>query len=129
MNVLACLSWNAACGAGAGLVSCIQVDAVHFPRFGKGVKGWILRPGVFGNMIVGACAASVVWSLNGPCAFFDFASDAPQKVSLTLGQLASSFLVGLSGGKLLMVMAAQKSDAMSKSRLSELSKKAIENQD
>jgi hypothetical protein len=80
-------------------------------------------------MALGAFAAGVVWSLNGPCAFFDFASDAPQKVSLTLGQLASSALVGLSGGRVLTLMAEQKLDQIAKSKFSELAKKAIENQE
>jgi len=75
---------------------------------------------------VGAGAAVLVWGLNSFTASFDFAAIPSPRVSLTVFQLASSALVGFSGGKVLTLLAQQKADQIAKRRLSSSMKNAVE---
>ena len=61
---------TAVAGAIGGLVNAFMTDnGFAIPRVGEiGAPGAIVRPGVFGNIGVGAVAAAVSWGLYGPFA-------------------------------------------------------------
>jgi hypothetical protein len=64
--------------------------------------------GSFGFIFVGAVAAAVVWCLYGPAASFDTAGKKSFEASIPLLQLASSVLVGFTGGEVLRIEAKKR---------------------
>ncbi len=85
-------------GALGGLVNAVTTDnGFIFPKFASVPDGGnIWRPGVLGNLIVGAIAAVVSWALYGPAAGLpvgDF------KAELTWAGFASAVLVGVGGAR------------------------------
>jgi hypothetical protein len=67
----------------------------------------VLRPGYFGNILVGAVAAVVSWGLYGPLGSLLIAGTSealksnvsPDKVGLTLASLVGAVLVGVGGAR------------------------------
>jgi len=127
MSIVCCLLLVASCGAVGGLVSCFHKDAVVLPKFDKRTKIW--KPGAIGTVLIGAIAADLVWALYGPASGHDFVNAAPQAFSLTLSQLASSFVTGLAGGKILTLLAQQNADQFTKGKLSKEIKTIVDIED
>jgi hypothetical protein len=103
--------WNLllmVCFAGAfgGVVNALLTDnGFILPRTETANQVKIIRPGVIGNIIIGAVAAGISWGLYGP---FNLAvvfgttppsSDPPLKPYLTLAALVGAVLVGIAGAK------------------------------
>src|SRR2546430_9557680 len=56
----------AGCGAVGGIVNCAISGEFNYPRFDAAAKVW--RPGLIGDVLVGAVASAVVWGIYGPLA-------------------------------------------------------------
>jgi hypothetical protein len=86
-------------GSLGGVLNAITTDnGFIVPQFAKmdGTGASIWRPGVIGNVVVGAIAALVSWALYGPAAGLplgDFKAD------LTWAGFASGVLVGMGGAR------------------------------
>ncbi len=102
-------------GAIGGIVNCAISGEFSYPRFDAAAKVW--RPGWIGNVLVGAVAAVVVWGIYGPIASFDLVQGRMGDVHLTIAQLLTSLVIGLSGGKILTLMAEKKAESVSKGQL------------
>lgn len=120
MSITACILLMAGLGGLGGFVNCLLSGEVHWPRFEKDTRIW--RPGVIGNIAIGAVAAVMVWGIYGPASTFDLIENNPKKIILTLGQLLGSLGVGLSGGKILTLISQKQADQVAKEKLVELSK-------
>jgi hypothetical protein len=64
----------------------------------------ILRPGFFGNMLIGGVAAAISWSLYGPLASLPIVSvgsreTPPAQGDLTLAAIGGAILVGVAGAR------------------------------
>ncbi len=84
-------------------MNCAMSGEFTYPQFDKAAKVW--RPGWFGNVLIGAVAAVVIWGIYGPLASFDVVHGSIEDSHLTIAQLLSSLVIGLSGGKILTLMA------------------------
>lgn len=109
------------------VAACFHRDAVVLPRFDKRTKIW--KPGAIGTILIGAVAAGLIWCLYGPASAYDFVSVAPKMFSLTPSQLASSFLTGFAGGRVLTLVAQQKADQFTKGKLSKDIKTIVDIED
>ena len=105
----------AGCGAIGGIVNCAISGEFNYPRFDAAAKVW--RPGWIGNVLVGAVASVVVWGIYGPLASFDLLTEEMAGVHLTVAQLLTSLVIGLSGGKILTLMAEKQAATISKDQL------------
>jgi hypothetical protein len=105
----------AGCGAIGGIVNCAISGEFNYPRFDFAAKVW--RPGWIGNVLVGAVASVVVWGIYGPLASFDLLAGEMTGVHLTVAQLLTSLVIGLSGGKILTLMAEKQAATISKDQL------------
>jgi hypothetical protein len=85
-------------GALGGVLNAIMTDnGFIVPKFATvqdNVQIW--RPGVLGNVVVGAVAALVSWALYGPSAGL---SVGDFKADLTWAGFASAVLVGIGGAR------------------------------
>jgi hypothetical protein len=115
MGICALIFIVAALGALGGLVNCAMSDEFKLPGFDKNANIW--RPGWVGNILVGAVAAIAVWGIYGPLASFDVINGQPQEMRLTVAQLLSSIIVGLSGGRILSLMAEKQAERVAKESL------------
>lgn len=93
-------------GAGAigGFVNALLSDnGFVFPKTTEYGGRKILRPGFFGNIIVGGLGAAISWGLYGPFAasniFGNTADEATVEPSLTLSSLVGAALVGVAGAR------------------------------
>jgi hypothetical protein len=105
----------ASCGAIGGIVNCAISGEFNYPRFDPAAKVW--RPGWIGNVLVGAVASVVVWGIYGPLASYDVLTGEMAGVHLTVAQLLTSLVIGLSGGKILTLMAEKQAATISKDQL------------
>jgi hypothetical protein len=105
----------AAFGAIGGIVNSAISGEFNYPRFDPAAKVW--RPGWIGNVLVGAVAALVVWGVYGPLASYDLVTGKTVELHLTVAQLLTSLVVGLSGGKILTLMAEKQAATISKDQL------------
>jgi hypothetical protein len=105
----------AACGATGGIVNCAISGEFNYPQFDPAAKVW--RPGWIGNVLIGAVASVVVWGIYGPVASFDLVNGKMADVHLTVAQLLTSLVIGLSGGKILTLMAEKQAESVSKGQL------------
>src|SRR6184192_1160783 len=103
------------CGAVGGIVNCAISGEFNYPRFDAAAKVW--RPGWIGNVLVGAVASVVVWGIYGPLASVDLLTGEMAVVRLTVAQLVTSLVIGLSGGKILTLMAEKQAATISKDQL------------
>ncbi len=120
MSVIECFGLVAACGAAGGLTTCFHKDSVTLPKYDRKTKIW--KPGAIGTVLIGAIAAMLVWAMYGSAATHDFsnlATGSSSSFSLTVAQLASSFLTGLTGGRVLVLFAQQNADQFTKKKLSD----------
>ena len=120
-------------GALGGIVNSAISGEFNYPRFDPAAKVW--RPGWIGNVLVGAVAALVVWGVYGPLASYDLVTGRAIElhltvaqlltslvvglsgVHLTVAQLLTSLVIGLSGGKILTLMAEKQAATISKDQL------------
>jgi hypothetical protein len=99
-----------AAGALGGVVNAFMTDnGFALPRHettpDKSVT--ILRPGYFGNVMIGAVAALISWGLYGPLSSMIIvstgkateANTTPAPVGLTLASFVGAILVGIGGAK------------------------------
>src|SRR6266496_5141771 len=105
----------AAFGAIGGIVNSAISGEFNYPRLDPAAKVW--RPGWIGNVLVGAVAALVVWGVYGPLASYDLVTGTKIELHLTVAQLLTSLVVGLSGGKILTLMAEKQAATISKDQL------------
>jgi hypothetical protein len=105
----------AGCGAVGGIVNCAVSGEFNYPRVDATAKVW--RPGWIGNVLVGAVASVVVWGIYGPLASFDLVTGNVTDIHVTVAQLLSSLVIGLSGGKILTLMAEKQAATISKDQL------------
>ena len=68
-------------------------------------------------MLVGAAASLAVWGIYGPLASYDLAHPSKEEFHLTVGQLLTSLVIGLSGGKILTLMAEKNAERIAKNQL------------
>ena len=125
MTILNCFYWHLGVGAGGGLAACIHQGVVNWPRFGK--NG--LKPGVLGDILIGAVAAGVVWGLDGPAATLDLGGVPALQLPLSPSQLVTSLLIGFGGGKILTLMSQKKAEQINTDDLAKVVKKIIENKE
>jgi hypothetical protein len=102
-------------GAIGGIVNSAISGEFNYPRLDPAAKVW--RPGWIGNVLVGAVAALVVWGVYGPLASYDLVAGTTIELHLTVAQLLTSLVVGLSGGKILTLMAEKQAATISKDQL------------
>src|SRR5438874_12321016 len=105
----------AGCGAVGGIVNCAISGEFNYPRFDAAAKVW--RPGWIGNVLVGAVAALVVWGIYGPVASYDLVTGTTIELHLTVAQLLTSLVVGLSGGNILKLMAEKQAGTIAQDQL------------
>jgi len=115
MGIIGLIFLVAAVGGIGGFANCLVVGELSLPHIDRGARIW--RPGWIGNIFVGALAAVVVWGVYGPFASFDIIRDNLKEASLTIAQLLSSLLVGLSGGRILTNLAEKQADKVAKESL------------
>jgi hypothetical protein len=115
MTMSQIMIWIAILGAAGGIVNCAISGEFSYPRFDATAKVW--RPGWIGNVLVGGVAAVVVWGIYGPFASYDLVHGNTAELHLTVAQLLTSLVVGLSGGKILTLMAEKQAERVSKNQL------------
>jgi hypothetical protein len=105
----------AAFGAVGGIVNSAISGEFRLPQFDRVAKVW--RPGWIGNVLVGAIASVVVWGIYGPLASFDLVTGTAADIHVTVAQLLTSLVIGLSGGRILTLMAEKQAATISKDQL------------
>ena len=126
MSVYLLILCVAGAGALGGLANCALEKEFHLPHLWA--KGKIWRPGWIGNVLVGAVAAIAVWGIYGPLASYDLAKGTGPEISLTVFQLASSIIAGLSGGKILTLMAQRDAEKVAKDKFADMLKESLQKQ-
>jgi hypothetical protein len=126
MGVLELIACVGGAGALGGLATCAIEKEFGLPHFDKKTKTW--RPGWLGNVLVGAIAAIAVWGMYGPLSTYDLAIGTGPRVTLTVSQLVTSILVGLSGGQILTLMAQKAADKIAKAELADTLREMIRHQ-
>ncbi|MCX5052089.1 MULTISPECIES: hypothetical protein [unclassified Streptomyces] len=100
-SVWAILGAIAAAGAVGGVINALLTDnGFVIPKVDKG----ILRPGVVGNVLLGAFAAVVSWGLYGPLKDAVLLGTAPAgevTASLTVTALIGALLAGVGGARII----------------------------
>jgi uncharacterized membrane protein len=91
-------------GAGAvgGVINALMTDnGFVLPKYEDASGNKILRPGVIGNVLIGAIAAVISWGLYGPFASYLILSSKPSEAdpSLSLASLVGGVLIGIAGAK------------------------------
>ena len=97
------------CGAGAlgGVVNALLTDnGFILPAKVSSDAGSIVRPGFFGNVLIGAVAAGISWGLYGPLAghiifgsAVALAKNMDETMSISLASLVGAVLVGIGGAR------------------------------
>jgi hypothetical protein len=91
-------------GGVGGLLNAFFTDnGFIFPRTERIGDMTAVRPGVFGNIIVGAVAAVVFWGLYGPFANMDILDPTARDdtYGASPSQLVTSILIGIGGARVL----------------------------
>jgi hypothetical protein len=113
-------------GALGGLTKCFLAGEFAIPHTDGDGKKRVWRPGWLASIFVGTFAALVVWCLYGPLAGFNLASSAQSATaSLPLSQAASSFLLGISGARVLTLIAEKQAERVAKNELADTLEKAL----
>jgi hypothetical protein len=101
MTIWSILGFVFAAGAVGGVVNALLTDnGFILPSSEPTDSTTILRPGILGNVLVGAIAATVSWGLYGPFANAVVAPSSQTPMStLTLAALVGAILVGISGAR------------------------------
>lgn len=96
-------------GAIGGATNAVMTDnGFLVPKQDKDSTGnTIWRPGVLGNVFIGAVAAFVSWGLYGPLSSYFIVgttealalNTSPENVGLSLASLAGALLVGIGGAR------------------------------
>lgn len=97
-------------GAIGGVINALMTDnGFVLPKFEK-ING-ILRPGLLGNVLIGAVAAVISWGLYGPFTNYAVISAPPPapppggvqvvtaEPSLTIAAFVGAILIGIAGAK------------------------------
>jgi hypothetical protein len=107
MSLFGALGFICAAGAIGGVINAFVSNNgdIILPRSVKDDQGnnVTFRPGIIGNVLVGAFAAGVNWGLYGPFTNnFVLGGEAPPEpvqIGLTLAALTTAALVGFSGSR------------------------------
>jgi len=90
-------------GALGGVINALMSDSgfIMPGRYDEGGnKVW--KPGVLGNMLLGAAAAFITWGLYGPFTELVLMPPDPKtQATLTLSALVGAFLVGIGGSRII----------------------------
>ncbi len=89
-------------GAIGGVVNALMTDnGFILPKYENASGNKILRPGVIGNVLIGAIAAVISWGLYGPFANFIILPNKPgiDPPSITVAAFVGAMLVGVAGAK------------------------------
>lgn len=88
-------------GAIGGIINAIMTDngfILPISEDASGTKIW--RPGVVGNILIGAVAAVVSWGLYGPFAdFIILPKPSTSEPNITVAAFVGAILVGVAGAK------------------------------
>ncbi len=112
MNIWELLLIVSGAGALGGLTNCLLAGEFALPHSDVGRRVW--NPGWISKIFIGAIAAVVIWGAYGPAASYDLVSGQLGEFHLTMAQLISSFLVGVSGAKILATVAQKEAERISK---------------
>ncbi len=96
------LSVVVAGGLGGALNALFSDNGFILPKREQTDGNTIVRPGVFGNALVGAVGALVSWGLYGPAAavvVVGSSSTAAPEPQLTVGAMMGAVLVGIGGAR------------------------------
>lgn len=91
-----------AAGAIGGVINALLTDnGFILPKYEDASGNKILRPGVVGNVLIGAIAAVISWGLYGPFASYLILPSKPTEndPSLSLAALVGGVLIGIAGAK------------------------------
>ena len=116
MHLLEIAGIVAGAGALGGLGHGLVAGEFALPRFDS--KRRVFKPGVVGDVLVGALAALVVWAVYGAAASYDVnkSIDLP----LPVAQLGMSIIVGISGAQILRKLAERTAERAAKITLANL---------
>lgn len=97
MNPWVCLLLIATAGAVGGILNAMMSDhSLAMPSY----RSPIWCPGIFGNLLIGACSAVISWSLYGAGAAVQFSEINPRtRISFTFSALAGAAMVGVAGAR------------------------------
>lgn len=89
-------------GAVGGVINALLTDnGFILPKYEDASGNKIWRPGVIGNVLIGAIASVISWGLYGPFADFIIIpnkKDTPDP-SITVAALVGAILIGVAGAK------------------------------
>ena len=87
-------------GSVGGIVNALLSDNGFIMPKSEDIDGTkIIRPGMIGNILIGAVAAGISWGLYGAAATAPLTGDTADPVPLTLSALMGAVLVGIAGAK------------------------------
>ncbi len=95
------------CGAIGGVVNSLITDNGFFMWKTETVDGrGIWRPGVLGNILIGAVVAFVIWAIYGPLKDLivvpvSQVQSSVDQIGLTLADLGGALLTGVGGARIL----------------------------
>jgi len=99
-NIWFLLLYISLAGSVGGIVNALLSENGFIMPKTEHVEGTkIIRPGMIGNILIGAVAAGVSWGLYGAAATTPLTSNVEQPVPLTLSALMGAVLVGIAGAK------------------------------
>jgi hypothetical protein len=102
MSIWLILLVVAIAGALGGVINALMTDnGFLMPRTEVADNVQIIRPGVFGNIVISAVGACISWGLYGPFNIAVVVGTQPAAIepNLTLSALAGAMLVGIAGAK------------------------------
>lgn len=103
MSLWVLLAIVSAAGAVGGVINALLTEnGFILPKQEAVEHGSIIRPGIIGNILIGAAAAAISWGLYGPfAATFIIGSGAEPMsgIGISLSSLAGAILVGVGGAK------------------------------
>ena len=90
-------------GLGGAINALMTDNGFIMPKWEDANGNKIWRPGVIGNVFIGAVAAIISWGLYGPFAdfvFVGFSGPAPQREpNLTVAAFVGAVLIGVGGAR------------------------------
>jgi|SRR5262245_31576799 len=103
MSLWVLLAIVSAAGAVGGVINALLTEnGFILPKPEAVENGSIIRPGIIGNILIGAAAATISWGLYGPFAatiIIGSSAEPPSGIGISLSSLAGAILVGVGGAK------------------------------
>lgn len=88
-------------GAVGGVINALMTDnGFILPKYEDASGNKIWRPGVIGNVLIGAIAAVISWGLYGPFAdFIILPKPATGEANINVSAFVGAILIGVAGAK------------------------------